>query len=196
LPWIGKFYRRGFKGHRLLIVGHSHYFRKRREAAPGVTRKVVSWAIDRELQSNFLTLIERTLLGIDDPARSKAFWHSVAFYNFLQSDRLRRPRQAVRREEWLASRSPFHAVLGELRPERILVFSKTTWDWTGHADLWLHNEVQAFRLGDGTTAWCLALPHTKWRGYSPKKWHPLVAAFLRDHKNAARLLTRAHRRDG
>jgi hypothetical protein len=47
-----------------------------------------------------------------------------------------------------------------------------------------HDCVQAFRLLDGSLAWCLAIKHPS-RFFSWRKAHQLITVFLNDPRDAA-----------
>jgi hypothetical protein len=54
-----------------------------------------------------------------------------------------------------------------------------------------HDDVQAYRLADGTKVWCLATVHPSSGRYSWSRLHRIVMAFLNDPQNAVELLLAA-----
>jgi hypothetical protein len=140
VPWVGLNFENGFKGTRLLIVGESHYTDwpdsdrvvRRHKLGPAFTATTV--------QSFFETggdgaptwwRIEELLHDEEKP--NAQFWHSVAFYNFVQFPLEGAPKDGVHPtdEQWLGSTLAFRELLENLRPDRIYMFGKTTWDNSG-----------------------------------------------------------------
>jgi hypothetical protein len=79
------------------------------------------------------------------PTTGDEFWHSIAFYNFVQVPVGTGPRQAPQSCAFLDARAAFRAVMEALSPERIIVCGKRLWgemeDTPG--DLFLHDDIQA-----------------------------------------------------
>jgi hypothetical protein len=196
LPWIGNEYRGGFNGRRLLVLGESHYDEwegEQHQLDNDSTRECIREVIDRDTGSAaFWKYLEQVLLNerrTDGwaPSGGKSLWNKLAFYNFVQSAVSGGPRI---RPEWKlfeASRKPFRVVLEILRPERVLVCGKGLWERmeeiTEEGD-YLHDDVQAYRLTDGTKVWCLATVHPSSGRYSWSRLHRLITAFFNDPQEA------------
>lgn len=199
LPWIGKKYERGFGNRRLLILGESHYDKwedKTHVLGKEFTRTCIGEVIDRKSGSPFWKNIEQALLNearSDGWCRSGGMplWEKVAFYNFVQEAVRGGPRDRPQWSLFQKSHAPFRAVLEQLRPDRVIVCGKGLWEnmeeITDDND-YLHDDVQAYRLRDGTKVWCLATVHPCSGRYSWKLVHRLVTEFLNQPENVARLL--------
>jgi hypothetical protein len=201
LPWIGKHYERGFEDRRLLILGESHYSEWDGETHTlGIqfTRECVGEVVDRkETVVNFWKLLEQALLnqpreGGWAPTGGERLWSQLSFYNYVQSPVPGGARIRPKPEMFEASRRPFRAVLEHLRPDRVLVCGKRLWnrmeEVTQDGD-YLHNDVQALPLADGTKIWCLATVHPSSGRYSWSRLHPVMTAFLDEPEKAAAMLT-------
>lgn len=201
LPWIGQRYELGFGGQRLLILGESHYPWEDddRELTdplpPEVTRDCVSGVITREVWvGDFWKYLEQAHLNVqrwEMAPNGDEFWQSIAFYNFVQVPVGTGPRQAPRWCEFVDARSAFRAVIQALKPERIVVCGKRLWgameDTPG--DLFLHNDIQGYRLPTGDVAWCLATVHPSSGRYSWRRLHPVIDAFIADPRRAQAILS-------
>lgn len=199
LPWIGRKYGLGYCNRRLLILGESHYDEwegERHILRRDFTRKCVEEIIDRIDGSRFWKYIEQALLNeirSDGWCQSGGMplWERVAFYNFVQESVPGGPRKSPQRNAFQKSRQPFRAVLEQLRPDRVIVCGKRLWkemeEVTEDSD-YLHDDIQAYRLKDGTKVWCLATVHPCSGRYSWKRVHGLAMVFLDEPKNAAELI--------
>ena len=125
LPWVGSNYSKGFKGVRTLVLGESHY----QWAAVGdintwstITPELVQEQIDGHYTKAFWTKIAITFLN-QRPSRDEkeVFWHSVAFYNYVQESAGDGPRQAPSEGSWDLSVSAFQKVIEDLSPDFMLV---------------------------------------------------------------------------
>ena len=201
LPRIGDNYEQGFNGHRLLVLGESHYDewggeKNQLENESFFTRECIQEVLNRVGGASFWKTLEQALLN---ETRTNGWaangghslWDKLSFYNFVQSPV---PGGPGARPKWTCfeeSRKPFRAVLEQLRPDRILVCGKGLWkqmqETTQEGD-YLHDDVQAYRLTDGTKVWCLATVHPSSGRYSWKRLYPLIMAFLDAPQKAAEML--------
>jgi hypothetical protein len=200
LPWIGRKYEQGFSNQRLLILGESHYDKwngERHVLNKNITRQCIQEVVDRKDCSDFWKYIEQALLN---EVRSDGwclsggmpFWGKVAFYNFVQEAIPGGPREAPPQKSlFQKSHAPFRIVLEQLRPDRVIVCGKRLWRnmENRYDNDCYHNDVQAYRLIDGTKVWCLATVHPSSGRYSWKRVHCLVMKFLDQPESAAELLS-------
>lgn len=199
LPWIGKNYEQGFNDRRLLVLGESHYDEWEGEKHPlgnEITRECIQEVIDRVNGAGFWKYLEQALLNETRkngwvPSGGSPLWDKLSFYNFVQSPVPGGPRV---RPDWKAfeeSRKPFRAVLEQLRPDRVLVCGKGLWERMEEVtqkEDYLHDDVQAYHLADGTKVWCLATVHPSSGRFSWSRLHPLIVAFLNEPQKAAGML--------
>lgn len=87
IPWVGKDYAAdGFRGKRIMALGESHYVAK--EMVPNQahwTCQCVAEQVATDYRFRFWSGIAKSFLGeIPDLAQRRAFWHSIAFYNYVQ----------------------------------------------------------------------------------------------------------------
>lgn len=200
LPWIGNHYEQGFNGRQLLVLGESHYDEwdgEKHALPPEFTRSCIKEVVNREKDcAVFWRFIEQALLNESRdrgwaPGGGHPLWDRLSFYNFVQLPISGRARVRPRWELFEASRKPFRAVLEKIRPERVLVCGKGLWEGmeeVTEAEDYLHDDIQAYRLDDGTKVWCLATVHPSSGRYSWAHLHPLIMAFFDNPNTAAKLL--------
>ncbi|MCY3737405.1 MAG: hypothetical protein OXG13_13440 [Gemmatimonadaceae bacterium] len=190
-PWIGENYWSGRRfGKRVLVLGESHYEWDKEMCGlpPDFTIQCIE---DQVLgyTKRFWTEIVIAFLNKRPSVEDKReFWHSCAFYNYIQESVGFGPRVRPTREMWERAVNPFNAVLAELRPDFIAVLGYELWDnlpedgspepTVGGAD---GSDVHIFRYphseGD---AWAFRMKHPSGRGFSARSWHrPLMHALER-----------------
>ena len=131
LPWVGPDYPdiRDARP-RLLVLGESHYGGPDSDY-PEFTQYVVR-TFGLERRDRYFTTTAKIVLGIpkgvylSDQVR-RAFWNSVAFYNYIPQ--LVGPTSRIRPSEnqWELGAKVFQDVLAKLEPHMILVLGKDLW---------------------------------------------------------------------
>jgi hypothetical protein len=118
-PWVGRHYgRASHHGHAVLVVLESHYdegFGK----GSGLTEYVVREHVRGKAPQRTFSAVEDAFGGFQ--GRSRAFWDSVALYNYVQSWTV--PGRGVTQDQLRKSWTPFVRVTRELRPDVVAVFS-------------------------------------------------------------------------
>jgi hypothetical protein len=191
LPWIGNGYHGGFRGHRLLVLGESHYaewddadeVKRAHHCGQTFTRERISEVCDLREGAQFWRYLEQILLNEDresgwPPNGGAGLWDQFALYNFVQSPVPSGARRSPTNEQFAKSRPQFRAVLEGLRPERVLVCGKRLWREMEPTDLQVRDDVRAYRLHDGSLAWCLAIVHPSAGQVSWRDTHQLLKAFI------------------
>jgi len=192
-PWIGRNYRSGGNwGHRLLILGWSHY---RQFAFPEAlyTRHVIRAHLHGEAGADhqFWTDVARVLTGKPSftPDDRREFWRSVAFYNYIQEFVGSGPEGRPTKSAWARSTAPFREVLRQLEPDGVLVLGRILWrnmlaqDLPGSdigraPDEAVATQGRLYRTGPGKLAFAVGVKHPS-RGFSYRTWAPYVQQFLR-----------------
>ena len=138
-PWVGSRFgdKDNFlKGERLLIVGESHYPGEENQYLAGKTypeqtqETIQELAIDHPYR--FFKVLSRLATGTPNEAwsakQNSAFWHSIAFYNFVPVF-LKRPADRGRptKAEWELGKKPFIQVLDEIKPSVVIVCGLGLW---------------------------------------------------------------------
>ncbi|MBN6776651.1 hypothetical protein JRG42_24665 [Pseudomonas granadensis] len=133
-PWVGPHYERGIHGLRILVVCESHYGAKVHER-PTVTPEILkALALGQKhpkatarlrRHAHFTKIMASILSARTHPSKvnSSEFWHSIAYYNFIQ-EFLPRIRKAPSGSVWEKGKRSFAEVLDILAPELIVCFSK------------------------------------------------------------------------
>lgn len=189
-PWVGDHYRSsGYDGLRILILGESQYDSVSSQSdgwtgAPTPECKASTQEIVRELAlgpgNSFFTKITKLVLnrpsGVQVAASERiAFWHGVAFYNYIQWW-LRAARYRPTPEMWDTSREPFLQVLGELQPHVLLVLGKE-----------LGNHLPSF-----PEASAIRIAHPSSKGFSYVPWIDQIASALEMRKGASQCARNDH----
>jgi hypothetical protein len=191
-PWVGRHYQSGFAGVRLLVLGESHYdWDGRPQDERECTRFVAQIYADDDERKRFATNLEMVATGARLCRQQKnEFWHSIAFYNYIQSLVGDGPRQRPTATMWNAAEEPFFEVLSQLRPQAVLVLGRGLWNWmpAGSNGTVLPGPRKdlscEYTVGRHTS---VAFPvHHPSSGFSSSAWRPRVLAGLK----AARLLTK------
>jgi uracil-DNA glycosylase len=115
---------------------------------------------------------------------SQAFWHTVAFYNYIQCVVGGGARIPPTKEMWTKARPPFSQVLKMLAPHAILVLGKRLWNKLPEGTsttLFVDGQswpARTYGVADGVNAVATFINHPASRGFSAKRWTPIVAALL------------------
>lgn len=184
LPWVGKNYGRGFNGLRTLVLGESHYESANNPDISNSRSETVS-CIEEQVSGDwtyaFWTKTASALLGrkptLDD---KKQFWHSVAYYNYVQESAGSGPRIMPAQKSWHMSELPFKEVLQELKPDFIVALGYRLWDMlpdlNGHEGPRIESAPQPRTWIYPHTNGCAFLFNIKHpsSGFSPTHWHDLI----------------------
>lgn len=198
LPWIGRNYGTGgLFGRRVLVLGESHYqwqegdvyvqpSRLNRE----FTRKCIQERIDGKKNARFWPRVQTIVGGPQYADDTEAFWHAVAFYNYVQGSvgtysKERRSRPSL--EQWQESQAPFDKVLALLKPERVVVCGCQLWEnLHTFGDEYVRGKrgltgLCCYRLPGGSPCFAVAIPHPSWPG-SKNSLHEPLRSFIVDEQ--------------
>ena len=120
--WKGRRYESGgLFGSRILVLGESAY------PAPGEDTSTYNVAIPQDhisgrVRDGFRTKLLRVFLNTDreTPADIAAFWHSIAFFNYVP-EAMVGPRIAPTERAWMAGSHFLPEHLGQLQPQLLVV---------------------------------------------------------------------------
>lgn len=185
--WRGDNYYTGrglFGAKKILILGESHYTKTLKDVGttqPGFTSGIVrSYPLGKR-HNPFFNNLTRAMLGLQktDPWRpqSDAFWHSVAFYNYVPvfvdgrpesiGGNDRRPQDSM----FEAGSAPFKTVLAELAPDAVVVCGLTLWNWVApNLDGFTGPPGDVIFYDDGKTLYS-RIHHPSYRKFDPAYWH-------------------------
>jgi hypothetical protein len=182
--WEGKDYR--FQPHRLLILGESHYgdYAKSGDATVKLTEEYLSGQINHAFWTNIQNVVSPTSLKVSE---RPAFWHSVAFYNYVQTSAGATAGIAPNSSAFGKSKDAFFTVLDRLQPDAILVLSTRLWNHMPGSvdgaipvaplvvagkerDAWIYD----YAGGKALASW---VPHPS-RYFSVPRWRPWVKALM------------------
>jgi uracil-DNA glycosylase len=88
-------------------------------------------------------------------------WNEYAYTIFVQGTVGFGARIRPSKEQWEDAKRHFRALIEEIRPTRVIVTGKDMWNrhMEGCDGPHLSDDLQAYRLKDGSLVWCLAVPH-------------------------------------
>jgi hypothetical protein len=165
-PWVGSNYRRnGLNGHRVLVLGESHYGHPHEEVS-SFTIECIEGMAKVEKGHAFFTKTAKLLVETSAPLtldEKKAFWDSVAFFNYVQSFPSSTARKRPTRTMWETAATVFPSVVAELSPTFILVLGRAL--YANLPDL-------------STNAVLCPIPHPSSFGFRPAIWRPVVRQAL------------------
>ena len=190
LPWVGKNYKQGIYGRRVLVLGESHYCARQEDDTPYVTRKVIADLLDpngeHEAYKNTYTKFERALAGkVLDWQEKAELWNSIIFYNYVQIP-MTGPRISPTVEEFKDSAQAFFEVLDRYRPDCVIVWGKRLYNNLPHVgyqgpELRLQDgtclETWVYSIADGQSVQVLPIQHPS-TGFSWDFWHEAIKQYL------------------
>ncbi|MFX0195963.1 MAG: hypothetical protein ACFFCW_07560 [Candidatus Hodarchaeota archaeon] len=186
-PWVGKAYHSGgIIGTRVLVLGESHYQWTSKAPDGNSTREIVQEITKSEYRKQFWTNIVIAFLN-RMPSKSDMyeFWHSVVFYNYIQSNVGYGPRIRPTPQMWEESVDPFQEVLQVHKPHCIVVLGETLWN---HLPMFgmqgpdltvkgLQRDTWLYPVEDTHYALAGRIKHPS-AGFSGWQWHPWVRATI------------------
>lgn len=142
LPFVGRRYKDGWNGHRVLLLGESHYRKAGMTDLPEHTRpftrnefKPLAEPGRTERWGKFWNALDRLLVGQEryEPTEAARAWERVAFVNqcqiFAGTAANHRPSATSMRE---GGNVVHEHVLPRLKPTVVLVLGRFTWDTLRH----------------------------------------------------------------
>jgi hypothetical protein len=186
-PWVGTdFNAKGLFSKRTLILGESHYqWAIDKPLTEELTRDLVRVQSEGTYTKQFWTNIAVAFLGRRPTLEEKRrFWHSVAFYNFIQANVGFGPRIRPTPQMWGEAHAPFLEVLEELRPECVIALGYDLWHRMplpaekGPAiEGAAQTETRRYRTGHEAHALAYGIRHPS-AGFSGRYWYPFVQRAL------------------
>jgi hypothetical protein len=160
--WRGEAYD---KHRQLLLLGESAYswLQDGEVAQPSPRHAIesVEETIANFPTSRFMTMLTRALAGAEWPTKRqiKTAWSRAAFANYIEGTVGLGPRQRPTTEMWESAKLAFPSLLNDLSPKHVIVLGKIMWGLMPDTDVWLTDDVQGYRLDNGTFAVCWAVDH-------------------------------------
>ncbi|MEZ4447632.1 MAG: hypothetical protein R3B72_51625 [Polyangiaceae bacterium] len=194
-PWVGDHYEAGLFGARLLLVGESHYGPASQDADPDFTVNGIHHVIAGSWNKlRFFPNLQRCVdidsrVGTDEGRR--AFWHKVAFCNYIQRMVATGPNVAPSAAARHEAREPLAETLRELAPEAVVLASKRMFGWV-RRDYPAGDPL----LVDDTSRVTLMLP-SGGAGHALATFlkHPTRGGFRKQHRWTRALLQRVREGD-
>ncbi|WP_196768932.1 hypothetical protein [Xanthomonas arboricola] len=167
-PWIGPNYQvLGFSGHRILILGESHYGMPEDES-PSFTVECIEGMAKAKHGHSFFTKTAKIFLERESgvpltQSERSNFWDRVAFFNYIQCFPSKTARTRPTPAMWKFASTVFPLVIQELQPTFVLV---------------LGNALKQNLPEIKTKATFFYVPHPSSFGFRPQEWRPQVLSAL------------------
>jgi hypothetical protein len=184
-PWVGKNY---FKGDifpkRVLVLGESHY-----EWDPNIPLTEfptfdciqIQDQIDGKKKQFWTKIVIAFLNRYPLPEDRGRFWHSVAFYNYVQEPVGFGARTRPTKEMWINSQQSFFEILQEYNPHCIIVLGFELWkhlpsnfEKGPKIDNAKRPETRRYPTGNGTYSLAYAIIHPASWGFSGRDWYSFI----------------------
>ena len=201
LPWIGENYQQILSrwGKRVLVLGESHYQWDENvpiDNWPTLTRDSVEEIISGHAQGRWTAFWTKIAVAFLNPPPGHlptleekiAFWHSVAFYNYIQQcvgfGRDARPT----REMWPQSLPAFQHLLDTThQPEVVIVLGRDNW-WNiqslngqeGPSIAGARYEETRWLQHAGGSCLAYGIEHPSHPGFNGRYWHPFIMQALQE----------------
>lgn len=182
-PWVGENFATANKT-RLLILGESHY------GLPGeydselticLTRQYIRGDWDHRFWTNIMQVVTGKSYGEIDRS---TFWHSIAFYNFVQVFAGEKSRMPPTYQMFKDASGAFFEALDHVKPTHVLALGVRLWSGMPEFD----GPFGKFPVDGKERAWGTyrydggaALAAHIWHpssGFSASRWHKVVKSFL------------------
>lgn len=196
-PWVGDNYGPdGMFGKKILVVAKNHICdgcgdcgktEMAKECAEFTTTECIEKLLAGEAGKwgNSFKKFERSLVNYETkPEDTRKIWHSLAFYNYVQTTSTDGPRKDPAWEDFRDSADAFFEVLDDLKPDLILVWGVTTMYDNLPGERWEDGNPLTvegrpikngyYQLANGNKARVLWVYDPSW-GYSWDHWHKVIA---------------------
>jgi hypothetical protein len=198
-PWVGTNYANSRWDLRVLIVGESHYeyeperWRDGRLMARDTTQHILGNLIGPEQERRpHWTKIATSFLGEKPPRLPPSgpmfsFWHSVAYFNFVQEGVGLDNQSKATDEMFAASSSAFVQVLAKTRPDFVVVMSRRAWRYLPPDSIQLGTIPNLYRVGSvaqtasRNSILFMGLPHPRAAAQfgNARHWQPVIMKGIR-----------------
>lgn len=191
-PWLGKNYKEGIDGKRVIGLGESHYCTSPSDARPTLTQEIIKDLFDttspHEGYKNTYTKFAKAVVGasVDSVTARELCYNSIGFYNYVQEP-IGGARIAPTKDQFEHSVPAFKEILEQYRPERLIAWGKRLYEALPNDGYALPDFVVdgksyrrwCYTLSDGSPVFVLEMTHPS-AAYSPEEWHKVIKVFLQD----------------
>jgi hypothetical protein len=161
-PWKGS----NYESTRLLILSESAYSWKEngKRVDPGPTHptRMVQWGIKHFGENKYHRDLGRALCGKRAPSLSEleAAWNDVAYTIFVQRTVGSSVEKRPNTTRFGEAHTPFLHLIEKIRPSKVVVTGKAMWkQMPACHGPHICDDLQAYKLSDGSLVWALAVPH-------------------------------------
>lgn len=174
-----------------MVLGESHYeWLEEQTLAADWTQQSIENDITGK-KHRFRTRVAAVFLGHSpsSPEERGAFWHSVAFTNYIPVSVGKGAKTRPDEKMWAAAIPRFAALITEHAPDFLLVLGHELWRRVHYSYAMKGNpephpnaqgewRMWRYHIAPNRTMFACATTHPSSRGYDYKKWHPFVKEML------------------
>jgi hypothetical protein len=163
-PWLGENYGKT----KTLILGESAYGWRDKNGriwhpSPSAPKKSLFYWLKHLEKRNYFSSMSKVLCKTDHPTteQAKREWNEYAYAIYVQGTVGEGARKRPSSLQWECAAHLLLRLIENLRPLKIIVTGLDMWNhhMPGCNGPHLRDDLQAYKLSDGTLVWCLALPH-------------------------------------
>jgi hypothetical protein len=187
-PWIGKNYEKSMFEIPILIMGESHWQWKEDVGGPLTTINFIQENVDGDWRHDQMKRVFKTFLNDDFTDENiKKFWHSVAYYNYIQEIVGGAPECRPTAKMWKDGEECFLEILEQLKPRCLVVFGvyffrKHMPQGEKGPKLMIGDEERDTRKYLSGNSPTLASSVHHFTRMSPKRWRPWVHLLIDEAK--------------
>jgi hypothetical protein len=161
-PWCGSEYAKT----KTLLLSESAYSWDGEEGeikhpSRNHAKETVEWAIKELADNRYVRLMTRAICGKTDPSleERQLAWGQYAYSIYIPGTVGKGPGGVRTPEMWEAGAPQFIGLVNDLAVEKVIITGKTIWRNMPDCDVYLTDDLQAYRRRGGQLTWCLAVPH-------------------------------------
>jgi len=163
-PWKGK----NYSNTRILVLSESAYSWPNDSGSiidplpSHPTKSLLYWTAPQRFgKQKYYTAMNRALCGIKYPSKVQMLqmWDDYAYTIYVQGTVGQGARKRPSSIQWKEAEQHFLCLIEQIRPLKVIVTGFDMWNRMPYTAIQPDDYSKAYKLSDGTLAWCLALPH-------------------------------------
>ena len=198
-PWIGENYNLGINGHKVLVLGASHYASAEEWNENFTINVIKDCYLNQEdpfdSWKRTYTKFERALAGYEISADERPnLWNKFMFWNFIQEP-MNGPNKSVPSDDAIyTGQKAFLEIIEIYKPDRVIVWGDTLYGWLPDKgqqgdrielpNAWkdgkiYDTETWEYTLGDDSICKVMPLADHPARGFAWEYYHLFIKEFLK-----------------
>jgi hypothetical protein len=161
-PWVGAEY----PNTKTLIISESAYSWEGDDGevyhpSPNHAVETVEECINELPTNRYVRQITRAICGKNDPSmiERRSAWAQYAYSIYIPDTVGIGPGGHRTPAMWAAGAQQFLSLINDFDVEKVVITGLTAWGMMPDCEVYLTDELQAYRRRNGRLTWCLAVPH-------------------------------------